>query len=138
MDFGKPLLEVKSEKGRVLIYRPVHDVVVTTSEGYLTHDLWLKQLPVYDAVYATSQRVRTFLDSMAVRSFEPEYRDASQRYIKGKKGQIAEMVILQQSALIKLAVNAVSLFSGVPMEAETNRAVFEARLGAALAQKRAA
>ncbi|MDX2010665.1 MAG: hypothetical protein SFW67_10760 [Myxococcaceae bacterium] len=138
MDFGKPLLEATSDNGRVVIYRPANDVVVTVNEGFLTQPLWLEQLPVYDAIYASTPMVRTFLDSLAVRSFEPEYRDASQRYIKGKKSQIAEMVILQQSALIKLAVNAVSLFSGVPMEAETNRATFEARLGAALARKRAA
>lgn len=115
MNLGTALLDVKTDKARVHIYRPAHDVIVSISEGFLTHDLWLKQAPIFDAIYASSPRVRTFLDSQNVRSFEPEYREASQRYIKAKKTQIAEMVILQQSALIKLAINAVSLFSGVPI-----------------------
>jgi hypothetical protein len=134
MDLGKPLLDVKTDTARVQIFRPANDVIVSVLEGYLTHELWLQQVPVYDAIYASSPNTHTFLDSLSVRSFDPRYRDASQAYIKGKEGQIADVVILQQSALVKLAIHAVSLFSGLRIQSETNRGAFEARLGAARAK----
>lgn len=60
MNFGKVVLEVKNENGCVLIYRPLPDVVVTVSEGFITHDLWAPQVPFYDALHQQVPKLHVF------------------------------------------------------------------------------
>lgn len=137
MNFGKVVLEVKNENGRVLLYRPLPDVVVAVSEGYITHDLWPPQVPFYDALHKEVPKLRIFRDASAVRTVEPAYATASQNFVKVNKAKYAEILFLQRSAVIALAINTASLISRAPMSA-VGKEAWEQRLAAALQHRQAA
>lgn len=137
MNFGKAVLEVKNENGRVVLYRPLPDVVVAVSEGFITHDLWSPQVPFYEALHNEVPKLRIFRDASAVRSVEPAYASASQRFVKVNKEKYAEILFLQRSAVIALAINTASLISRAPMSAVGQEA-WEKRLAAALQHRQAA
>lgn len=137
MNFGKVVLEVKNENGCVRIYRPLSDVVVTVSEGFITHDLWAPQVPFYDALHQQVPKLHVFRDAWNVRSVEPAYANASQGYVKVNKEKYAEILFLQRSAVIALAINTASLVSRAPISA-CGKETWEKRLEAALHHRQAA
>lgn len=136
MDFGPVILEAKNDKGRVSLYRPRPDVVVAISEGFITRELWDPQAPVYDAILKEVPKLSIYRDAWNVRSIESEYRDRSQSYVKAHREQFHEIVFLQRSALISLAVNAAALFSRAPIVA-VGKETWEGKLLAALGKKAA-
>lgn len=123
MDYGKPALELKNDKGQVTLYRPRPDVVVVVSVGFLTSDMWTRQVPFYE-------------NASEVRSFEPDYRAGQQDFGKKHKDRFREIVFHQKSALVAMAINAAKLFTGANVSA-VDRATFDQRLSAALSQKAA-
>ena len=137
MNFGKVVLEVKNENGCVRIYRPLPDVVVTVSEGFITHDLWPPQVPFYDALHKQVPKLHVFRDAWNVRSVEPAYATASQTFVKVNREKYAEILFLQRSAVIALAINTASLISRAPMSA-CGKEAWEKRLEAALHHRQAA
>lgn len=136
MTLGPVLLEAKNEKGRVLLYRPKPDVIVAVSEGFISKELWAPQVPVYDSILAKVASVSIYRDAWNVRTIEPGYRDLSQEYIKRHKAKFAEIIFLQRSAFLTLAINAVALFTRAPISA-VGKDVFDRKLEAALASKAA-
>jgi hypothetical protein len=136
MDFGALLLDVKNDKGHVRIYRPRAEVVVAVSEGFITRDLWPAQAPVYDALLAEVPKLSLYRDAWNVRSVESEYRDASQGYLKQHRERFHEIVFLQRSAVLALAINAAAMFSRAPLSA-VGKEAFEAKLALALGKKAA-
>ncbi|MER2564593.1 MAG: hypothetical protein ABTQ32_27950 [Myxococcaceae bacterium] len=137
MNFGKAVLEVKNENGRVTLYRPAKDIIVAVSEGFITRDLWPPQVPFYDALHHEVPKLRIFRDASAVRSVEPAYASASQNYVRANKERYAEILFLQRSAVIALAINTASLISRAPMSA-VGKEAWEQRLAAALQPRQAA
>lgn len=137
MNFGKLVLEVKNENGRVLLYRPLPDVVVAVSEGFITRDLWPPQVPFYEALHREVPKLRIFRDASAVRTVEPAYATVSQNFVRANKERYAEIVFLQRSAVIALAINTASLISRAPMSA-VGKEAWEKRLAAALGHRQAA
>jgi hypothetical protein len=137
MDYGKPVLVAKNEKGQVAIYRPLKDLVVTVSEGFITRDLWAPQQPVYEAILNEVPTLRVYRDAWNVRSVESEYTGPSQGFIKARREKFSEIVFLQRSAVIALAINTAALFSRAPLSA-VGKDAWDQKLDAALHGKKAA
>lgn len=72
-----------------------------------------------------------------MRSVEPAYANASQGYVKVNKEKYAEILFLQRSAVIALAINTASLVSRAPISA-CGKEAWEKRLEAALHHRQAA
>lgn len=136
MEYGKPALELKNDKGQVTLYRPRPDVVVVVSVGFLTSDMWTRQVPFYEKVFKEVPAISVFRDASEVRSFEPDYRAGQQDFGKKHKDRFREIVFHQKSALLAMAINAAKLFTGANVSA-VDRATFDQRLSAALSQKAA-
>ncbi|MDX2009200.1 MAG: hypothetical protein SFW67_03365 [Myxococcaceae bacterium] len=136
MDFGRTILDVKNDKGHVRLYRPKHELVVAVSEGFITRDLWPPQQPVYEQILAEVPRLSLYRDAWNVRSVEGEYREASQGFVKQHRERFGEILFLQRSAVIALAINAAALFTRAPLSAVDQR-TFEAKLSQALGRKAA-
>jgi hypothetical protein len=136
MDFGRTILDVKNDKGHVRLYRPQRDLIVAVSEGFITRDLWPAQQPVYEQVLTEVPTLSLYRDAWAVRSVEGEYREASQGFVKQHRERFKEILFLQRSAVIALAINAAALFTRAPISA-VNKETFDAKLAAALGRKAA-
>lgn len=136
MELGPVVVELKSEKGEVKIYRPRPEVVVVVSSGFLTLALWPGQEAFYAKCFAEVPKLHVYRDASEVRTIETAYREKQQQFAKVNRPKIAEVVFHQKSALIAMAINAGALFSGAPISA-VNRDVFEKKLGALLMPKAA-
>ena len=136
MDYGKPVLELKNDKGQVTVYRPKPEVVVVVSVGFLTTDLWTQQVPFYEQVFKEVKAIHLFRDAGEVRSFEPDYRTGQQNFGKRHKDRFIEVLFHQKSALLAMAINASKLFTGANVSA-VNREAFDRRLGEVMKAKAA-
>ncbi|MFZ5440022.1 MAG: hypothetical protein ACOZQL_08425 [Myxococcota bacterium] len=136
MEYGQPALTLKNDKGQVVIYRPRPDVVVVVSSGFLTTDLWTRQVPFYEKVFRDVPSLHLFRDAGEVRSFEPAYREGQQQFGKLHKSRFSEIVFHQRSALLAMAINAGALFTGANIVA-VNRETFDRKLGELLAKQAA-
>lgn len=138
MNFGKVVLEVKNENGCVLIYRPLPDVVVTVSEGFITHNLWAPQVPFYDALHQQVPKLHVFPRRVerALRRARLCERLAGLR--EGEQGRSTpRFCSCSAPAVIALAINPASLVSRAPISA-CGKEAWEKRLEAALHHRQAA
>lgn len=135
-DYGKPVLELKNDKGQITLYRPRPDVVVVVSAGFLTTEMWTRQVPFYEKLFREVPRIHLYRDAAEVRSFEPDYRNGQQAFGKQHKDRFIEIVFHQRSALLAMAINAATLFTGANISA-VNRETFDRRLEGVLTKQAA-
>lgn len=127
-----------SARGSIELWRPVPRVIVIRPAGHVD---WEIMAPIFVAVddcirEARSQKIIEFYDTWDTGSYDSKVRVASSHWLHANKQHIEHVHVLVRSHLVAMAITIMSKMHQGLFVSYSNRAEFDATVGATLRRLR--